>query len=132
MKVKHIQFKFESEDTSKCIDGSTIKFMFFDISNDTWTMKEDTDLAKKHRASYVFVALTNKADYTISGTHTFFDRLKDLHDITDIIITYEDDTQDLVCPMYIGEEENLCQSVFNDDEGNLAIKVDKLLSGIIV
>lgn len=123
MKVKNIQLKFESSETSLPIDKEHIESMCFDIDNAVWTMDEDKELDKKVIANNLYIILFNSANYQLSDGLSFFDRLKQFNDITDIIITYEDNTQDIVCPPYVGANNgNLCQEVITDDD-KLVIKI---------
>ena len=123
MKVKNIQFKFESSETSPPIDKEHIESMYLDIDNAVWTMEEDKELNKKIIANNLYIILFNSANYQLSEGLSFFDRLKQFNDITDITIIYEDDTQDIICPPYVGTHNgNLCQEVITDDD-KLVIKI---------
>lgn len=123
MIVKNIQFKFESSETSLPIDREHIEYMSFDIDNAVWTMEEDKELNKKVIANNSYIILFNSANYQLPEGLSFFDRLKQRNDITDITIVYEDNTQDTVYPPYVGTHNgNLCQEVSTDDD-KLVIKI---------
>ena len=123
MKVKNIQLKFESSETSLPIDKEHIESMYFDIDNAVWEMEEDKELDKKVIANNLYIILFDSANYQLSEGLSFFDRLKQSNDITDITIIYEDNTQDIVCPPYVGTHNgNLCQEVITDDD-KLVIKI---------